>query len=194
MIRELKMTTNAENVAEEILYLFETYGSGSYENQGISYASHMIQCAMLAMKEDTSDLPVIISALLHDIGYLLKHEQNTEAMGLYGVVGHESIGAAYLRMKGFSEHVCAIVEHHEAAKQYLLITDKAYRAKLSPANLQALQWQDEPMTLEETFAFEQNPYFDDIIKVVNWDEAARNKAVALIPAISFKKMLIDHLR
>jgi predicted HD phosphohydrolase len=35
-----------------------------------------------------------------------------------GRVGHEDIGAAYLRSLGFSETVCRLVNSHVAAKRY----------------------------------------------------------------------------
>lgn len=36
-----------------------------------------------------------------------------------GRVGHEAIGAAYLRSLGFSETVCQLVDSHVAAKRYV---------------------------------------------------------------------------
>lgn len=37
-----------------------------------------------------------------------------------GRVGHEAIGASYLRALGFSEAVCRLVNSHVAAKRYVL--------------------------------------------------------------------------
>lgn len=187
-----KSVTPAEKVVADIMYLFETHGAEDYDGEPISHASHMIQCAMLAM-ESISDLPVIIGALLHDIGHLLKHEQPSEAMGSFGVVNHEGIGADYLYRKGFSEHVCAIVEHHVAAKRYLVTADKTYKDKLSPASLQTLHLQGGPMTGEEAVAFEKHPYFTNIIHVRRWDEEAKNTNAILLPATYFEKIILDHL-
>ena len=36
-----------------------------------------------------------------------------------GRVGHEAIGAAYLRSLGFSEAVCRLVNSHVSAKRYV---------------------------------------------------------------------------
>jgi putative nucleotidyltransferase with HDIG domain len=187
-----KPVTPAEKVVTDIMYLFETHGTEDYDGEPVSQASHMIQCAMLAM-ESISDLPVIIGALLHDIGHLLKHEQPIEAMGSYGVVNHEGIGAGYLQRKGFSEHVCAIVEHHVAAKRYLVTADKTYKDTLSPASLQTLRLQGGPMTPEEMAAFEKHPYFTDIINVRRWDEQAKNTRAVLLPVVYFRKIILDHL-
>lgn len=184
--------TRAELIADEIMRLFETYGAADYDGEPVSQTSHMVQCAMLAM-EAISDLPVIIGALLHDVGHLLKHEQLTEAMGDYGVVNHEGIGAAYLRNRGFSERVCAIVDQHVAAKRYLVATDRTYQRKLSPASLKTLEWQGGPMTLEEVAAFEKQPYFLDILNVRRWDEEAKNRDAALLPVSWFRRIIWDHL-
>jgi putative nucleotidyltransferase with HDIG domain len=67
----------------------------------------------------------VIAALLHDIGQVIPLESVKEVrMNLRGSsenvgrVGHEAIGAAYLRSLGFSEAVCELVNSHVAAKRY----------------------------------------------------------------------------
>lgn len=185
-------TANPEKVADEIMRLFETYGAADYDGEPVSQTSHMVQCAMLAM-EAFSDAPVIIGALLHDIGHLLKHEQPTEAMGDFGVVNHEGIGAAYLRERHFSGRVCAMVEQHVAAKRYLVATDASYREKLSPASVQTLHWQGGPMTGDEVALFEKHPYFNDILNVRRWDEQAKSQDAALLPVAWFRKLICDHV-
>src|SRR5215218_5683185 len=117
--------STAERRADEIIQLLETSGAETRDGEPISQATHMLQCAMLAM-EVLSDLPVIIGALLHDIGYLLKREQDTELIDAYGMMNPEKIGATYLRSNNFSDEVCAIVEQQTAAKRYLIATDKTY--------------------------------------------------------------------
>ncbi len=182
----------AEKTTANIMRLFEQYGGEDYDGEPVSQASHMVQCAMLAM-EAVSDRTLVIGALLHDIGHLLKHEQETDAMGAFGVVNHEGIGAAYLRRNGFSERICAVVEAHVAAKRYLVATDKLYEAKLSPASVQTLRWQGGPMTIDEVAAFERHPFFYDIIKVRRWDEEAKNNDAVLLPLSYFRNLILDYL-
>ena len=110
--------SRAKEISKEIMALFNKYGNEDYDGEPISQTSHMIQCAMLAMGE--GEVELTIGAFLHDIGHLLKHEQNTESMGSFGVVNHEGIGSAYLRERGFSERICAIVANHVGAKRYLV--------------------------------------------------------------------------
>lgn len=174
------------------MQLFESFGNEDYDGEPVSQTSHMIQCAMLAM-ESVSDQALVIGAFLHDIGHLLKHEQHTEAMGTFGVVNHEGIGAGYLRDRGFSERICAMVAQHVAAKRYLVATDKLYAGKLSPASQETLRWQGGPMTTSEAAAFERHPFFTDIIKVRRWDEEAKNHSAVLLSLSHFRHLIFDYL-
>ena len=179
-------------VSEEIKDLFIKYGDEDYDGEPVSQASHMIQCAMLAMGE--GEVELTIGAFLHDIGHLLKHEQETEAMGNFGVVNHEGIGASYLRERGFSERICAVVANHVAAKRYLVATDKMYAAKLSPASKETLKWQGGPMTDKEVKAFRNHSFFDDIIKVRLWDEKAKDTHIKMLHLSHFINLIYDHLK
>src|SRR6478609_9433401 len=173
-------TQNSETITNEIMSLFEKYGDEDYDGEPVSQTSHMIQCATLSMNKG-EDTELVLGAFLHDIGHLLKHEQQTEAMGDYGVVNHEGIGADYLRTKGFSERICAVVEKHVDAKRYLVSAQPGYREKLSEASLQTLIWQGGPMNEDEVASFKQHPYFNDIIKVRLWDEAAKETDLDMLP-------------
>ncbi len=183
---------NIEQVTNEIMLLFEKYGHEDYDGEPVSQTSHMIQCAMQAMGEG-EDIELILGAFLHDIGHLLKHEQQTKAMGNYGVMNHEGIGADYLRAKGFSERICAMVEKHVDAKRYLVTTDATYREKLSEASLQTLEWQGGPMNKDEIILFEHHLFFDDIIKVRLWDEMAKNRNAVTLQLSHFRSLIQRYL-
>jgi len=47
-----------------------------------------------------------------------------------GRVGHEAIGAAYLRSLGFSDNVCRLVNSHVAAKRYIITASLLARFSL----------------------------------------------------------------
>lgn len=183
--------SGAKEVSLEIITLFNKYGNEDYDGEPISQTSHMIQCAMLAMGE--GEIELTLGAFFHDIGHLLKHEQDTEAMGSFGVVNHEGIGAAYLRERGFSERICAVVANHVAAKRYLVATDEMYAAKLSTASRETLKWQGGPMTEKEVKAFKKHSYFEDIIKVRLWDEKAKDQKALLLPISFFQKLIQNYL-
>jgi len=182
-----------DSVTSEIMRLFENYGNEDYDGEPVSQTSHMIQCAMQAMAE-SADMELILGAFLHDVGHLLRHEQATDAMGNYGVVNHEGLGGNFLRRKGFTERVCAMVEKHVDAKRYLVATDPLYKEKLSEASLHTLNtWQGGPMSDAEIMLFEQHPYFDDIIKVRMWDEEAKSRNAVMLPLNHFQHLLFEYL-
>jgi len=184
---------DVKNVTDEIMSLFEQYGNEDYDGEPVSQTSHMIQCAMLAMAEG-GDMELILGSFLHDVGHLLKHEQDTEAMGSFGVVNHEGLGAQFLRDKGFSERLCAMVDMHVQAKRYLVATDESYKEKLSQASWQTLIWQGGAMSQEEAAKFVKHPFFNDIIKVRLWDEEAKNADAVLLPLNHFKNLIQQYLK
>lgn len=182
----------AGKITNEIMDLYEQYGDDDYDGEPVSQSSHMIQCAMLAMDEG-ADLELVLGSFLHDIGHLLKHKIKTEEMGGYGVINHEGIGAGYLREKGFSERICAVVSMHVAAKRYLVATDENYLRTLSEASWKTLKWQGGPMLPDEANAFSHHAYFKDIIRVRLWDEAAKNASATLFSLDYFKRLIKDYL-
>jgi 2-amino-1-hydroxyethylphosphonate dioxygenase (glycine-forming) len=187
-----KTQINNSIIAAEIIQLFGQYGSEDYDGEPVSQTSHMVQCAMQAMSEG-ADMELILGAFLHDIGHLLKHIQQTEAMGTFGVLNHEAIGAAYLKQNGFSERICTMVSKHVDAKRYLVATDNEYAARLSPSSKQTLIFQGGPMSEEEIFIFKQHPFFDDIIRVRLWDEMAKDANAEILPLQHFNKLINSYL-
>ena len=183
---------NEDTVSNELLSLFEKYGGEDYDGEPVSQTSHMMQCAMQAINEG-ADTELMLGAFLHDIGHLLRYRQKTEAMGNYGVVNHEGIGADYLREKGFAERICAIVEKHVDAKRYLVTAKPGYREKLSFASLQTLKWQGGAMNKDEAAAFENHPFFNDIIRVRLWDEGAKDRNAKTFPLQYFINAINEYL-
>ncbi len=185
---------HAEEVSAEILGLFEQHGNEDYDGEPVSQTSHMVQCGMLAMATG-GDMELVIGAFLHDVGHLLRYKVQTEAMGHYGVMNHDGLGGEYLRKNGFAERICAMVDQHVAAKRYLVSTNPSYKDKLSPASLATLmKYQGGLMTPEEITAFENHPYFDDIIKVRLWDEEAKDHNAVLLPTKHFTNLINEYLK
>lgn len=178
-------------IADEIIALYETFGEESYDGEPVTQMSHMIQAAMLAMED--GDIELTLGCFLHDIGHLLKNTPHSRMMAGFGVMDHESVGAEYLKQKGFSDRIIAIVLMHVSAKRYLVATEPQYAEKLSVASKETLKWQGGPMKTEEIEEFRQHPFFDDIIKVRLWDEKAKAADVPILPLSYFKNILKYHL-
>lgn len=128
--------------AKSIIAILEKYGQGDYIGESITQLEHCLQAAHQAetsgkhhkginsssnsSKQTGSREELVLAALLHDIGQIIPLEATKELrMNLsrdsaenVGRVGHEAIGAHYLRSLGFSETVCRLVNSHVAAKRY----------------------------------------------------------------------------
>ncbi|CAI7656912.1 unnamed protein product [Penicillium viridicatum] len=135
--------------------------------ESISQLEHCLQAAHQAHKADARD-ELVIAALLHDTGQIIPLESTREVrMNLHestenvGRVGHEAIGASYLRALGFSEAVCRLINSHVAAKRN--------------------RW---PFKVAPSKCGHQNPkedlLRDDLGSLRLWDDAAKLEAVEAI--------------
>jgi putative nucleotidyltransferase with HDIG domain len=165
-----------ENVLTELQTLYREAQHKDYIGEKVSQLEHALQAAQCALTASTTnfiiDEDVIIAALLHDIGHAYTGK-NSVSMDGFGVKNHELIGAEFLRARGFSEKICALVAGHVDAKRYKAFKNPEYSKTLSYASQQTLLRQGGIMTQEEAAEFEQNPYFDEILFVRWCDEQAK---------------------
>ena len=176
MVKNLKKMMN--KTIFEIRQLFDSQGDSEYYGENVSQYEHAAQAAILA-KRQGYDEEVQIAAFLHDIGHLFPAQTEEELMEVYGRKDHESVAADWLRERGFSEKTAVLVENHVNAKRYLTFIDEDYFEALSEASKQTLIFQGGRMAEKEAKEFEQNPYFEIIIKMRRWDEAAKVEAMKL---------------
>lgn len=159
-------------IISTINQLFESQGDEQYFGEHISQFEHAAQAALLAQKQGY-DAEIQVAAFLHDIGHLLPVTSTDDLMEIYGRVNHEKVAADWLRENGFSEKIAVLIENHVAAKRYLTYINEYYYRGLSEASKKTLEFQGGKMTQEEAHEFEQMPYFDLIIKLRRWDDAAK---------------------
>lgn len=133
-------------------------------------SEHMLQTATLAEQADEPD-SVIVAALLHDIGhYTNEFGEDYLEKGIDN--RHETAGEAVLE-GWFPDEITAVARWHVDAKRYLSAIDRDYFDELSAASIASLELQGGPMNQSERAAFEQNPWFDTIVKVRRYDDAAK---------------------
>lgn len=161
-----------KDIIDEVFGLYLLHGDEDYIGEPVSQLEHMLQAGELARSGGYDD-EVILAAFFHDIGHLLSAEGITENMEGYGVVSHESIGADYLRTRGFSERLAMLVESHVVAKRYLTYRNPDYYNKLSVASKETLGFQGGMMDEQEALAFEQDPISELKIKLRLWDDEAK---------------------
>lgn len=181
-----------EQATQEIFDILVRRGQEDYIGEPVSQLEHACQSAQLAEAEGF-DEEVVLAALFHDIGHLCALPNEDEMPGL-GILRHEQVGGNYLSRLGFSEKVCRLVEGHVQAKRYLTFKHGQYFDTLSDASRQTLSWQGGRMDADEADAFESHFLFEQMIKMRQWDEAAKEVGKPLPNLERYREMCLRHLR
>ena len=181
-----------EQTAGEIFSLYALHGGEDYIGEPVSQLEHMYQMAQLA-EEAGHDDEVILAAFFHDIGHLVATTGSYASMDGYGALSHETIGAEYLRRKGFSEKLISLVESHVVAKRYLTYKYPEYLRQLSVASQKTLLIQGGVMSEEEAIAFESDPLFDLKVQFRKWDDEAKITGKPVAGWEKLKVKVIRHL-
>ncbi len=176
---------------DDIINLYNEYGSTDYIGEDISQTEHAIQGALLA-KEEGYDDETVVAILLHDIGHLIGMKYQLEQMDTLGALFHERIGSEFLRHIGMSEKVCELIKSHVDAKRYLVSVDEEYYEKLSESSKGTLVYQGGKMNEEEIKIFENNQMKETILKMRTWDDKAKVKDMKL-PDFTYFKEIIEKL-
>jgi phosphonate degradation associated HDIG domain protein len=175
---------------EEILAIFAARGSGEYFGEPVSMTEHALQAAYFA-RIGGAPAALIVAALLHDIGHLVEDVPSDIADWKHDA-HHEEVGSRWLASR-FGPEVSEPVRLHVPAKRYLLATDRAYFAKLSPASVITLKLQGGPMAPDELAHFESEPFYREAVRVRQWDDQGKVGGLAT-PAIEAYRNLLETLR
>lgn len=173
-----------------IFDLYRQHGHAEYIGEPVSQLEHACQAGELALNAN-ADPEVVLAAFLHDIGHLCA-AAGVEQMDGYGTVEHERIGADFLRAQGLPERVAKLTETHVQAKRYLTFKHPDYYQNLSDASKATLRWQGGPMNPTEAQIFEQDPEFQTILLIRQWDEQAKEEGKPL-PDLALFESIYRHL-
>lgn len=173
-------------VADEILAIYGARGAGAYFGERVSMTEHGLQAAWFAQVEAAPE-PLIIAALLHDVGHLLEAVPDDLA-DWTADARHEETGARWLAER-FSLEISEPVRLHVPAKRYLCATDAGYLRCLSSASVHTLKLQGGPMSGEETRAFEREPYYREAVRVRHWDDQGKVAGLETPPLEAYLAML-----
>jgi putative nucleotidyltransferase with HDIG domain len=181
----------AEKIATEIIDLYRKHGGNDYFGEAVTQLQHAFQSAELAKAQNCDD-EMVLAAFLHDIGHICVAEHNVVRMDNYGVMNHEKIGAAFLRMRRFSDRLVKLVQAHVSAKRYLTYKDEFYFSRLSEASRQTLVFQGGRMSHDEAIVFETDQLYQEMITMRKIDELAKED---LPPGDlrQFHEMIVRHL-
>ncbi|KAJ1991304.1 hypothetical protein GGI25_002393 [Coemansia spiralis] len=212
----MSLKTHAPSTKSKIDAVFQLLKNSSkqgYIGESISQLEHALQAAFYATQED-ADEETVLAALLHDIGQfcpakeihrmLVEDLNDADAVDLpsrpnykdaknVGVMGHERLGAEYLRKLGFSPKVCELVESHVVAKRYLTAVDPDYLERLSNASKLSLKFQGGPFSPENVAIFEKDPLFKRKVQLRKWDDASKVVGMNTPGLESYREMATRHL-
>ena len=190
---------------EELLELLESLAAVPGEADALSELDHGLQCAYELSRVRPDDEELQIAGLVHDVGHRFGSAAGQSAAG-ESAAGESAAGesaagesAAGQSAAGHSdaEHgalgancvgpllgarVAGLVEAHVPAKRYLVTTDPAYGAVLSPCSVVSLERQGGGMTPREVAEFEAGPYASDATVLRRADDAAKVPARS-VPAL-----------
>ena len=159
--------TAIETVAD-VLALYERYGDDTY-GEDVTQNEHALQCAAIAEADGASE-PLIVAALLHDIGHLVHLDEHGEMADAEVVDDvHEATGARVLA-KVFGPEVTGPIALHVMAKRYRCATEPGYLDGLSPASLQSLAIQGGPLEADGCTTFVAHPASADAIRLRGYDD------------------------
>ena len=131
------------------------------EMEGLSELDHGLQCAEVLNAMAPLDLELQVAGLVHDVG--AAHSLDRD----HGRVGGQAVRSL------LGERIAELVRLHVDAKRYLVASDPAYRARLSPVSLQTLERQGGGMSAMECAAFEASPHHLDAIRLREADDLAK---------------------
>lgn len=136
-----------------------------YDGEAVDQRSHALQCAALAVAAGADDA-LVLAAALHDVG------RAEPVRAAWPGLPHEEAGAAFAR-RWLDDQVAWLIGRHVPAKRYLVATDPAYYAQLSPVSVQSLERQGGPMDAEQVREFAAHPLARSAVALRRWDEAAK---------------------
>ncbi len=173
------MTTPAATGVDEILALYERWGTEHYD-EDLAQLDHALQTAAHA-RADGATPPVVAAALLHDVGHLLDLRGDPAGP-------HERTGPAWLGSL-FPASVTEPIRLHVAAKRYLCATHPGYAATLSAGSTASLVRQGGPMSRDEAAAFELAPGWADAVALRRWDDLGKADDVVVDGLATYDALL-----
>ena len=174
------------SIADDILAIYAARGAAAYFGERVSMIEHGLQAAWFGQMESAPE-PLIIAALLHDIGHLLEVVPDDLA-DWKADAHHEEVGARWLAQR-FGAGISEPVRLHVPAKRYLCATDAGYLKQLSSASVHTLKLQGGAMSRDEVAHFEREPYHQDAVRVRRWDDQGKVAGLKVPPLESYRALL-----
>jgi len=134
------------------------------DQEAVDLLAHGLQCAAGLAQAAPDDAELQVAGLVHDIGSIVEPGR---------AATHAATGAAMVAPL-LGRRVAALVAGHDQAKRYLVTTDPAYAAVLSPQSVATLAVQGGVMTARDRAAFERRSQFADLLTLRRADDRAKD--------------------
>ncbi|MDQ1460839.1 MAG: hypothetical protein QOI08_2323 [Actinomycetota bacterium] len=141
-------------------------GAGVHDEPEIDGLFHALQCAANLSASHPDDPDLIVAGLVHDVADIAFPHDHSD---------HAARGAALIEPL-LGARVAHLVGVHVVAKRFLVATDPAYRARLSPRSIETLQLQGDALDPSEIAALASDPDLEAILALRRADEAAKDPA------------------
>ena len=178
----------SKNIIKKIIKKFQT-NKNLYMGEKITIAEHMIQTAMLAEKNNSTD-ELICSSLLHDFGHFVIYDPDLlVTKTLDGK--HEDLAYNFLN-NYFCSEVTKPIKLHVQAKRYLC-RDNAYYNLLSNASKISLKLQGGKMNDDEAKKFTSLKFYKDAITLRRYDDEGKKPNIKMKKINEYKDLLTAQL-
>ena len=165
------------HIVDKIINKYQNNNS-LYIGEKVTITEHMVQTAMLAEENNTTE-SLVCACLLHDFGHFII--QDPDYLVTKSIDGkHENVAFNFLK-NYFKPEVFEPIKLHVQAKRYLC-RSKSYWNILSEASKTSLKLQGGIMSDDEAKKFVSLKFHDDAILLRKYDDDGK------IPNIKTKKI------
>ena len=171
---------SAPATVDELLALLAR-GEGVYDEPGIDGLFHALQCGANLQASHPADPELAVAGLVHDIADIAYPHDHGD---------HAQRGAELIEPL-LGARVARLVGAHVVAKRYLVATDPAYRAQLSPRSIETLQLQGDALEPSEIAALASDPDLDAILALRRADERAKDPAAHPPALATWRPRLVE---
>lgn len=166
-------------------------GATKYD-ESVTQLEHALQSGALAAERGNPQ-PLVLAALLHDVGHLLADEHDGHDDFLARDLHHERIGARWLA-RAFGPEITEPIALHVDAKRYLCAMDPAYHDGLSASSRRSLVVQGGPMSADEAARFAALPHAEAAVELRRIDDLAKRAGHEVPPASAYRAALVERMR
>ncbi len=155
-------------------------GDGVHDEPEVDGLLHALECGAHLRRRTPTTPELAVAGLVHDIADIAFPHDHGD---------HASRGAALIAPL-LGPRVARLVGAHVEAKRYLVATDPAYRARLSPRSVETLRVQGDAFDADDVSRFAAEPDLDAILALRRADEAAKDPA-ARPPGLEHWRTLLE---